>query len=130
MPFINISFAEANQTLQDPTFIVQLLKEKKINPKEANLLEKLSLYSRNRLPELLNEIKTLCEQSFGVKAEDAFQSLSRFVKRQDKRVSWVIFSRTFQSIQYDDRNPLEDYNPRVSEVLTITSKFKTIKGAK
>jgi len=130
VPFINISFAEATQTLQDPSFIVQLLKEKKINPKEASLLEKLGLYSRNRLPEVLNEIRVLCEQSFGVKAEDAFQRLSRFVKSQDKRVSWVIFSRTFQSIQYDDRNPLEDYNPRVSEVLTITSKFKIIKKAK
>ncbi|MFW9903990.1 MAG: hypothetical protein ACFFFH_06625 [Candidatus Thorarchaeota archaeon] len=127
MPFINVSFAEANKTLQDPSFIVQLLKEKKINPKEANLLEKLGLYSRNRIPEVLEEIRTLCEQSFGGKAEDAFQGLSRFIKSQNKRVSWVIFSRTFQSIKYDDRNPLEDYVPRVSEVLTITSKFRIIK---
>ena len=127
MPFINISFAEANQTLQDPSFIVQLLKEKKINPKEANLLEKLGLYSRNRLPEVLKEIRTICDQTFGMKAEDAFQGLSRFIKSQNKRVSWVIFSRTFQSIEYDDRNPLEDYVPRVSEVLTIFSKFRIIK---
>ena len=127
MPFINITYAEAKQTLQDPSFIIQLLKEKKLNPKEASLLEKLGFYSRNRLPEVLEEIEALCEQSFGKKADDAFQRLSRFVKSQDKRVSWVIFSRTFQSIQYDDRNPLEDYNPRVSEVLTITSKFKIIK---
>jgi hypothetical protein len=127
VPFINITFAEATQTLQDPSFIVQLLKEKKINPKEANLLEKLGLYSRNRLPEVLEEIRTLCEQSFGVKAEDAFQGLSRFIKSQNKRVSWVIFSRTFQSIHYDDRDPLEDYIPRVSEVLTISSKFRIIK---
>ncbi|MFX0015772.1 MAG: hypothetical protein ACFFB2_01145 [Promethearchaeota archaeon] len=127
MPFINISFAEANQTLQDPSFIYQLLKEKKINPKEANLLEKLGLYSRSRVPEVLNEINILCNQYFGIKGEDAFQRLSRFSKSQNKRVSWVIFSRTFQSIKYDDRNPLEDYNPRVSEVLTITSKYKIIK---
>ena len=127
MPFINISFAEASQTLQDQSVIVQLLKEKKINPKEANLLEKLGLYSRNRTPELLNEIQTLCEQWFGNEGEEAFQRLSRFVKSQNKRVSWVIFSRSFQSIQYNDRNPLEDYSPRVSEVLTITSKYKIIK---
>ncbi|MFX1505364.1 MAG: hypothetical protein ACFFDC_04530 [Promethearchaeota archaeon] len=127
MPFINLNFSEANQTLQDPSFIVQLLKEKKINPKEANLLEKLGLYSRNRLPEVLEEIRTICEHSFGVKSEDAFQGLSRFIKSQNKRVSWVIFSRTFQSIEYDDRNPLEDYVPRVSEVLTISSKFRIIK---
>lgn len=127
MPFINISFAEASQTLQDQSVIVQLLKEKKINPKEANLLEILGLYSRNRTPELLNEIQTLCEQWFGNEGEEAFQRLSRFVKSQNKRVSWVIFSRSFQSIEYDDRNPLEDYSPRVSEVLTITSKYKIIK---
>jgi hypothetical protein len=127
VPFINLNFSEANQTLQNPSFIVQLLKEKKINPKEANLLEKLGLYSRNRLPEVLEEIRTICEQSFGIKAEDAFQGLSRFIKSQNKRVSWVIFSRTFQLIQYDDRNPLEDYVPRVSEVLTISSKFRIIK---
>lgn len=127
MPFINISFAEASQTLQDQSVIVQLLKEKKINPKEANLLEKLGLYSRNRTPELLNEIQALCEQWFGNEGEEAFQRLSRFVKSQNRRVSWVIFSRSFQSIEYDDRNPLEDYSPRVSEVLTITSKYKIIK---
>ncbi len=127
MPFINISFAEANQTLQDPSVIVQLLKEKKINPKEANLLDKLSEYSRNLTSELLNEIKELCEQAFGNEGENAFQRLSHFVKSQNKRVSWVIFSRTFQSISYDNRNPLEDYNPRVSEVLTITSRYKIIK---
>lgn len=127
MPFINISYAEASQTLQDPSVIIQLLKEKKINPKEANLLEKLSLYSRNRIPEVLNEIRDLCEQSFGNKGDDAFERLSRFVKSQNKRVSWVIFSRSYQSISYDDRNPLEDYNPRVSEVLTINSKYKIIK---
>ncbi len=127
MPFINISFAEASQTLQDQSVIVQLLKEKKINPKEANLLEKLGLYSRNRTPELLNEIQALCEQWFGNEGDEAFQRLSRFVKSQNKRVSWVIFSRSFQSIEYDDRNPLEDYSPRVSEVLTITSKYKIIK---
>ncbi len=127
MPFINISFAEASQILQDQSVIVQLLKEKKINPKEANLLEKLGLYSRNRTPELLNEIQALCEQWFGNEGEEAFQRLSRFVKSQNRRVSWVIFSRSFQSIEYDDRNPLEDYSPRVSEVLTITSKYKIIK---
>ncbi|UCG90380.1 MAG: hypothetical protein JSU57_01220, partial [Candidatus Heimdallarchaeota archaeon] len=59
--------------------------------------------------------------------EEAFEKLARFAKSRNKRVPWVIFSRTFQSIQYDDRNPMEDYNPRVSEVLTITSKYKVVK---
>ncbi len=126
MPFINITFGEASQSIQDPSFIVQLLKENKINPKEADLLEKLGLYSRNSTHELLTEIQKLCEQSFGSEGKEAFQRLSHFVKSGNKRVSWVIFSRTFQSIAYDDRNPLEDYNPRISEVLIIESKYKII----
>ncbi|UCE12521.1 MAG: hypothetical protein JSV04_10030, partial [Candidatus Heimdallarchaeota archaeon] len=94
---------------------------------EANLLEKLGLYSRSPTHELLTEIQTLCDQTFGNQGEEAFQRLSHFVKSKNKRVSWVIFSRTFQYIPYDDRNPLEDYIPRVSEVLTIKSTYKIIK---
>ena len=127
MPFINITFGEASQSIQDPSFIVQLLKENKINPKEADLLEKLGLYSRTSTPELLAEIQKLCEQSFGSEGKEAFQRLSHFVKSTNKRVSWVIFSRTFQSIPYDDRNPLDDYAPRVSDILVIKSIYRVIK---
>ena len=123
MPFINITFAEAKQTLENASFITQLLKEKKINPKEGDLLELLFLYNQNKSPELLSEIKTFCEEMFD-NGKEAFDKISRFVKSETKRVAWVLFSRTFQSIFYDDRNPLENYSPRVSDVLTINSKYK------
>jgi hypothetical protein len=126
VPFINISFGDANRSLKDPSFIMKLLKEKKINPKEADLLEKLSNYSRNPDFNLLNEIKEVCEQNFGEEAEDAFKKVYRFIDSENKRVAWVLFSRHFQRIDYDAKNPLEDYNPRVSEVLTIKSRHKLV----
>ena len=127
MPFINITFSEARQTLENSSFIIQLLKEKRINPKEGDLLELLSLYHQNKSPELLSDIKAFCEEMFD-NGKEAFDKISRFVKSENKRVAWVLFSRTFQSISYDDRNPLEDYSPRVSDVLTINSKYKITDG--
>ncbi|MFX0207910.1 MAG: hypothetical protein ACFFDT_18115 [Candidatus Hodarchaeota archaeon] len=127
VPFISITFGEANRSLEEPSLIVKLLKEKKINPKEADLLEKLGSYSQTPNPKILQEIEELCIQHFGDEGIDAFNKLSRFIKSSDKRVAWVLFSRHFQRIEYDDRNPLEGYNPRVSEVLTISSKYKLIK---
>jgi len=127
MPFINITFTEAKLSLNNSSLIVELLKKQKINPKEANLLRKIHMYSNKRSIEDLKKVKNLCEQYFPSNHEEAFQKVKQFVESKNKRVSWVIFSRTFQSIAYDARNPLDDYNPRVSEVLTIKSKFRAIK---
>ncbi len=126
VPFINISFEEANRSLKDPSLIMKLLKEKKINPKEADFLGKLGNYSRNPDFNLLDEIKEVCGQNFGDEAEQAFKKVFRFINSENKRVSWVIFSRHFQRIEYDYKNPLEDYFPRVSEVLTIKSRHKLV----
>ncbi|MHA1968185.1 MAG: hypothetical protein ACW964_10330 [Candidatus Hodarchaeales archaeon] len=122
MPFINLSFTEAHQTLENVSLITRLLKERKINPKEGDLLELLYHYNNDQSSEQLSEIKTFCEQFFD-NGEEAFDKISRFVKSENKRVAWVLFSRTFQSISYDDKNPLEDYNPRVSDVLIINSRY-------
>ncbi|MHA2225523.1 MAG: hypothetical protein ACXAC8_09990 [Candidatus Hodarchaeales archaeon] len=127
MPFISITFGEASHVLKDTSLITQLVKEKRINPREADLLDLLCRYARNRNPEMLTEIKDFCDKYFGDEGDKAFQRLSRFVKSENKRVSWVIFSRTFQRIEFDERNPLEDYTPRLSEVLTITSKYRLVK---
>ncbi len=127
MPFINITFTEANSSLNEAVTIVELLKNRKINPKEADLLRKIHTYSKKRTSEDLRKIKDLCVQYFPSNPDEAFQKIKQFVESKNKRVSWVIFSRTFQSIAYDDRNPLDDYSPRVSEVLTVKSKFKAVK---
>ncbi|MHA1236364.1 MAG: hypothetical protein ACTSR4_03990 [Candidatus Hodarchaeales archaeon] len=127
MPFINITFADAKLSLNDTSIIVELLKKQIINPKEANLLRKIHIFSQKRSIEDLKKVEDLCEQYFPSSPEEAFQKIKQFVESKNKRVSWVIFSRTFQSVAYDDRNPLDDYIPRVSEVLTIKSMFKAVK---
>ena len=127
MPFINITFTEAKYLLDDSSIIVELMKEGKINPKEADLLKKIHIYSQLQGTDDLQKVKDLCKQYFPNNHEEAIQKIIQFVKSNNKRVSWVIFSRTFQSIAYDDRNPLDDYTPRVSDVLTIKSIFKAVK---
>ena len=127
MPFINVTFTEAKACLQNRNRIVELLKDKKINPKEADLFEQLFLYSENKDRESLHKIEELTEKYFTNESTDAFQKLKRFVESDNKRVSWVIFSRTFQFIPYDDRNPLDDYTPRISDILVIKSTFKVVK---
>ena len=127
MPFINITYVEAKLSLDDASIIVELLKNKKINPKEANLLRKINVYSLKRDIEDLKKVKDLCTEYFPSNSDEAFQKIKQFAESENKRVSWVIFSRTFQSVAYDDRNPLDDYYPRVSEVLVSKSKFKAVK---
>jgi len=127
MPFINVTFAEAKNTLTDRPLIAEMLKEKKINPKEADLLEQMHLYANDQKNHSLEKLKELCDLYFKNDPEDAYQKLYRFVTSSNKRVAWVIFSRTFQHVPYDDKDPLDDYTPRVSEVLTIKSTFLAIK---
>ncbi|WP_455142996.1 hypothetical protein [Candidatus Hodarchaeum mangrovi] len=126
MPFINISFAEAKNSLEDSNIILELLKSKKINPKEGDLLERLGEYSRNQSEEIINDIKEMCYLYFGEDGKDAFEKLSRFIESENKRVSWVIFSRHYQSVKYDYSDPLASYTPRITEVLTIKSKYRLI----
>ncbi len=127
MPFINVTFAEAKNSLTNRTLIAEMLKEKKINPKEADLLEHMHFYAKDQEKHSLEKVKELCNQYFLNDPEDAYQKIYRFVTSDNKRVAWVIFSRTFQQIPYDDKDPLDDYTPRVSEVLTIKSTFIAIK---
>lgn len=113
--------------MKERAVIVELLKSKKINPKEADLLEHLNQYAQGEHRNSIDEVRNLCKQYFPLSHEEAFRKINRFVISDDKRVSWVIFSRTFQSIPYDDKNPLDDYLPRISEVLTIRSTYKAIR---
>lgn len=122
-PFINISFADALESLDNPERVFQLLKAKKINPKEADFLEILGRYTKTREDTILETIQELCTQHFGDQGSDALTKIKRFLEGQT-RVAWVIFSRHFHKIEYDDRNPLEDYNPRVSEVILVRSRYK------
>ncbi len=122
-----MTVTEAQNSLKERAVIVELLKSKKINPKEADLLEHILKYSQGEHRNSIVEVRNLCELYFPHSHEEAFRKINRFVISEDKRVSWVIFSRTFQSIPYEDKNPLDDYLPRISEVLTIRSTYKAIR---
>ncbi|NHJ00918.1 MAG: hypothetical protein EAX86_02195 [Candidatus Heimdallarchaeota archaeon] len=124
MPFINLSFDEASNILTDRAVIIKLLKERKINPREADLLELIHRFGKEQNDELEKKIIDICTIYFGEGGLEASSTLIRFVKSNTKRVAWVLFSRSFQSITYDNRDPLEDYVPRVSEVLTIQSRYR------
>ena len=127
MPFINITFTDAKLSLNDTSIISDLLKKQKINPKEADLLRKIHDYSQNRTKDNIQKLEDLCIQYFPSNSGEALQKIKQFIDSNNKRVPWVIFSRTFQFIEYDSRNPLDDYSPRVSEVLTLKSSFKAIR---
>lgn len=111
------------EALNSPETVLRLLKTKKINPKEADFLEILGSYIENKNETTLNTIRELCNTHFGDQGKDAFEKIKRFLEGQT-RVAWVIFSRHFHKIVYDDRNPLEDYHPRVSEVIIVFSKYR------
>ena len=96
MPFINVTFAEAKNSLTNLSLIAEMLKEKKINPKEADLLEHLQLYAKDQKKSSLKKVNELCNQYFPNDPDDAYQKIYRFVTSNNKRVAWVIFSRTFQ----------------------------------
>ncbi|MFX1535178.1 MAG: hypothetical protein ACFFDI_13215 [Promethearchaeota archaeon] len=108
MPFIKINAEEAIEMLNDPSIISIWLKERKINPKEADLLEHAAKKNYEQL-------KNLCTENFGTDAEDAFERLSKFLETQSS-VSWVLFSHTTQFIHFKETNPLIGYIPREARV--------------
>ncbi|MFX0064550.1 MAG: hypothetical protein ACFFC7_20445 [Candidatus Hermodarchaeota archaeon] len=108
MPFIKINAEEAIELLNDPSIITIWLKEGKINPKEADLLE----YAAKKD---YAQLKNLITENFGTDAEDAFERLSKFLETQSS-VSWVLFSHTTQFIPFKEVNPLVGYIPREARV--------------
>ena len=90
-------------------------------------MHQIHQYAQGEDSESINKVRKLCEKYFPLSPKEAFEKINRFVISDNKGVSWVIFSRTFQSIPYDDKKPLDDYLPRVSEVLKIRSIYKAIK---
>ncbi|MFW9855610.1 MAG: hypothetical protein ACFFFG_11145 [Candidatus Thorarchaeota archaeon] len=125
LPFINVSYMDVLESLGSPESVIRLLKTKKINPKEADFLEILGSYIKSQNETILNTIRDLCNIHFGDQGDDAFEKIKRFLEGQT-RVAWVIFSRHYHKIDFDDRNPLEDYHPRMSEVIIVHFKYKVM----
>ena len=127
MPFLNITFSDVLDILDDLSYITQLLKEKKINPKEADLLELLSLFKQKGTEEIAEQLKMKCFQCFETKGKEAYEQLNRFIESQNKQVAWGLFARSFKMCNYNERDPLEEYIPKISEIITSHSKYKLIR---
>ncbi len=113
MPFINIPVDIAIQLKKRPDILLQeLLKKKILNVKEARLLEH-ALQASQGNEKALDELEEVCKIYFGNDGEAIKKRLLKFF-REDSQVSWVLFTRTAQTIPYDENNPLEDYQSQGS----------------
>ncbi len=118
MPFINIPVDIALQLKKDINLLNELLKKGVINAKEARLLE-TALQASHDDPKALNELEEMCRKYFRNDAEVTKNRLIKFFTK-DSQVSWVLFTRTAQTIPHDESNPLEDYVPQgETDVLII-----------
>lgn len=117
MPFISVSFNEVENSISNISLINDLISSGKLNPIEGKLL-RLSI---NSIPSTsnLDDLKSMCIEIFGNEGDKAFKLLERFVKQDNKRVPWVIFSRTFQEIEIIKKDPFQGFNPRLSTVYTV-----------
>ena len=126
MPFVKLSYDEAINILEDEDEIQRLLKQKKINPYEFRILKTAQEIS-NGNTQRKDELKELCDRYFPDEAEEAIKLLQRFIKSDQKRVPWVLFSRTFQLIPYQEKNPLEGYLPIKDEIIFFKIKENIVR---
>ncbi|MHA2331384.1 MAG: hypothetical protein ACXAEU_05100 [Candidatus Hodarchaeales archaeon] len=124
MPFINIDSDLAEELLDDRSILLDLLKKELINPKEHDLL--MAVIDLKEGDDTARErIKKMCSEHFSDEVEKSVQRLEKFATSEQKRVSWVLFSRTNQFIRYEQANPFEDYYPREASVLLVDT-FETL----
>ena len=119
MPFINLTYEDAIEILNNPSYITTLLKQKKINFKEAHLLELVCQIAEGQ-KEKIDELKELTQQYFADDWEQAIDRLLKYALSENKQVPWILFSRTFQFIPYDEGNPFELYRPGRTKVIHVT----------
>ncbi len=118
MPFINIPVDIAKKIKLNEDIIHELLKKGIINTREAQFL-KVAIHAAKGDQNALDELGNMCQTYFGNDAEVTKNRLIKFFT-QDSQVSWVLFTRTAQTIPYDETDPLEDYAPHPEvEVLII-----------
>jgi hypothetical protein len=122
MPFIDIGFETAALILSDRSgsILRELLQSEKINPLEAELLQNVvSLHLQENQEEAEIRIKEILEETAGEEAERAFNRLQKFATSLERRVSWVLFSRTIQFLPFEKDNPLEGYQPQSVEIIKV-----------
>ncbi|MFX0114684.1 MAG: hypothetical protein ACFFB3_09055 [Candidatus Hodarchaeota archaeon] len=130
MPFIDIGFETALTILSDRSgsILRELLQSEKINPLEAELLQNVvSLHLQENQEKAEIRIKEILEETAGEEAERAFSRLQKFATSLERRVSWVLFSRTIQFLPFEKSNPLEGYQPQSVEIIKIITSERLFK---
>ena len=130
MPFININIAIATKLLDDSETLEMLLKSGQVNPKEYDVLAILNKFAQAKEDEkeaAKKELEEICTKSFEKDTQRSFDLLVKFAEKR-QNVSWVLFSRSQQYIKYAEKNPLEGYMPRKSEIIKKVTKYNLNKG--
>lgn len=130
MPFIDIGFEVASTLLSDVSgsILRELLQTEKINPLEAELLQNVvSIYHGENQEEAQKRIREILEETAGEEAERAFNRILKFATSTEKRVSWVLFSRTIQFLPFEKGKPLEGYQSQVAEIIKIITTERLFK---
>ena len=130
MPFIDIGFEKAQDILLDTTgsLVKELIQSQKLNPLEGELLENVALLHRQKnQEEAERRIREILEEKVGEEAKRAYERLQRFATHNEKRVSWVLFSRTIQFLPFEMSNPLEGYQQRSVEIVKVQTIERLVK---
>ena len=130
MPFIDIGFEIAQDILLDTTgsLVKELIQSQKLNPLEGELLENVALLHRQKnQEEAERRIREILEEKVGEEAKRAYERLQRFATHNEKRVSWVLFSRTIQFLPFEMSNPLEGYQQRSVEIVKVQTIERLVK---
>ena len=130
MPFIDIGYETATSILSDTTgsILRELLQAEKINPTEAELFQNLvSLHRGERQEETKKRIKEVLEKYTEEEADRAFERLIKFATSPEKRVAWVLFSRTIQFLPFEKDSPLEGYQPQSVEIIKVITSERLVK---
>jgi len=130
MPFIDIGFEKAQDILLDTSgsLVKELIQSQKLNPLEGELLENVALLHRQKNQEdAERRIREILEEKVGEEAKRAYERLQRFATHNEKRVSWVLFSRTIQFLPFEMSNPLEGYQQRSVEIVKVQTIERLVK---
>ena len=115
MPFVRISYQDSLKILKINDFLKNLLKEKIINPYEYEVLNLVKHVNVNKEGSKI-ELKNTCLKHFTDDSDKAYELLVRFAESNEKRVAWVLFSRTFH-LTYHEEDPFEGYLSTSDEIV-------------
>lgn len=128
MPFIHLDIHVARQLLEPDgeALLSKLLRDGVVNPKEFDILrslQKVAASSGTEREEAANKLREFCESYFDKDVSRAYELLVKFADKK-MNVSWVLFSRNWQFVKFEELDPLEGYIPRKNDVLKTIARVQ------